>query len=159
MTTVSTSTWVDAPPHEVFEAFTDLENASNVIGDINRLERLTPGPTAHGTRFRETRTVLGREVTEEMTITDFQPDTDEPHYTVTCESCGTMFEMTFRFRRENGGTRVDITMTTTPQTFMARLLSPLGWLISGTLRKCVDRDAADLKRIIERESLAEPVRQ
>jgi hypothetical protein len=137
---------VGADPARTFEAFTDLRRADQRISGIRRLEVLTDGPIRKGTRFRETRIVFNREATEEMEVTDFQPGRS---YAVACQSCGMAWSSTFRFSPEAGGTRVELEMNTRPITILARLMSPLGALMAGSVRKCVEQDMNDLRRYLE----------
>ena len=39
-----------------------------------------------------------------------------------------------------------------PLTFMAKVMSPIGKLMTGIMRKCVDQDLEDLKRLAEQRA-------
>ena len=78
---IISSTFVGAPPHSVFGAFTDLENAAERIEDVVSLEKLTDGPMGVGTGFREARIMLRRAATEEPEVTAFE---SEKSYCVGC---------------------------------------------------------------------------
>ena len=79
---------VAAPPAEVFAVFADFEGAPQRTSGIDKLEVLTEGPIGPGTRFRETRTMFGRQTTEELEIVAFD---EGRSYSVRCESCGCEF--------------------------------------------------------------------
>ena len=146
MKPIQLSKHVAAPVPEVFEVYTDLSRAAARIEGIVSLELLTQGPVAKGTRFRETRAMFKKETTEEMEITEF----DAPSaYTVRGESCGTEFATSFRFTPDGDGTRVDMEVRARAMTFMAKLLSPLGSLMAGSMKKMMDKDLEDLKRAVE----------
>jgi uncharacterized protein YndB with AHSA1/START domain len=143
MATFTTTKQIDAPLASVFALFTDLEQAAGRIAAITRLEVLTPGPVGVGTRFRETRKMFGREHSEEMEITAF----DAGHsYEVTCQSCGAEYRTLFRFTPEGAGTRVDLEFQTRALSLFAKLMKPLGFLMMGTMKKCMDQDLEDLKK-------------
>ena len=89
---VKTITRFEAPLPAVFKVFSDLENAADRISGIKSIEMLTEGPMQVGTRWRETRTFMKRDATEEMEITAFEPD---KHYSVGAESCGCVYETHF----------------------------------------------------------------
>ncbi len=147
MASVSASTRIAAPVDSVFALFTDLENAPGRIKGIKRLEKLTPGPVGVGTRFRETRVFMGREATEEMEFTGFEPNRS---YTVGCQSCGCVYSSVFRFEPDgNEATRVTMDFEGRPVTLTAKLMAPLGWLMKGTLRKCLQQDLEDLRAAAE----------
>ena len=72
MSSVTIEIDVNASPGRTFEVFTDLANTGNIVRGIKKMEILTEGPVGTGTRFRETRVMMGKEATEEMEITEFQ---------------------------------------------------------------------------------------
>ena len=80
---ISMSELLEAPRSDVFKLFTDIENASDRISGIRKLEVLSEVRSGVGLRWRETRVMFGKEATEEMEITGF----DEPEsYVVEAES-------------------------------------------------------------------------
>jgi len=141
------TTSIAAPVDRVFALSTDVEGWPGRIKGITKVEKLTPGPVGAGTRFRETRVMFGKAATEEMEFTRFEPNAA---YTVGCESCGASYLSTFTFRPEGGGTRLTVEFDCRPRSFFARLLLwPLGLLMRGMLRKCIQRDLDDLKAAAE----------
>jgi carbon monoxide dehydrogenase subunit G len=146
MVSVNVSKYIEAPPAEVWEVFTDLEHAAENIRAIEKLELLTPGPVGKGTRFRETRIMFKKEATEEMEITGWEPGKS---YTVSAGSHGAQYTTVFRFVPEGRGTRVECEFGAVPVSFFAKLMSPLGKLMAGTMRKLMDRDFEDLKQLAE----------
>jgi carbon monoxide dehydrogenase subunit G len=138
---------IDAPVEEVFALFTDFAQAAGRIPAITKLELLTPGAIGVGTRFRETRMMFGREATEEMEITAFEPGRS---YEISCHSCGAMFHTTFRFDPEGTGTIVSATFTTRALSWFAWLMKPLSALMMPMMRKCVAKDIEDLKKVAEK---------
>lgn len=137
---------VAAPLERVFEAYTDLHGAPGRIQGIQRIEVLGDGTVGPGTRFRETRMMFGKEHTEELEIGSFDP----PHgYSVTGGSCGARIETVFRFAPAAGGTRVTMDLSWKAVTLFAKLMAPLGWLMSGSMKKLMQKDLDDLKRHLE----------
>lgn len=146
MANFSMSEHVTAPPEVVFDVAADLHSAAENIQGIESLEVLTDGPVGVGTRFRETRVMMGKSSTEEMEITAFDP----PHsYVVETESCGCHFRCEYRFVGDISGTNVRLTMETAPLTFFAKLMAPLSALMMGPMKKCIAADLADLKSVAE----------
>lgn len=114
---------VAAPRGRLWDLATDLEGAPAVLRQVDRVEVLTRGPFGVGTRWRETRTVLGRSETEEMTVTAVRPGTS---YTVEAESRGTRYRSVFRFTDLDGGaTEVTLRFGATPSGVATRVLSAL----------------------------------
>ena len=136
-----------APPRKTFEVCADFRNADQRIKNIKRIEVLTDGPIRKGTRFRETRVMFNRECTEEMELVEFQPDSS---YTLGCASCGAEWRHRFDFASDgNGGTVVNLEMSCRAVSLFAKLMSPLGALFAGSLKKCVQQDLDDLRKVIE----------
>jgi hypothetical protein len=82
-----------------------------------------------------------------MEFTAFEPG---KLYTVGCESCGCEFESTFRFEEDGSGTKVEMNMSTRPITFFAKIMSPLGALMMGSMKKAMDKDMEELKTVAEK---------
>ncbi|MFE5733067.1 SRPBCC family protein [Streptomyces sp. NPDC056528] len=106
---------VAASPGRVWETITDLPDLPRVLTGVRKVEVLTPGGFGVGTRWRETRRTLGREATEEMTVTACEPpdryvtvaDSHGTHYvselTLTPDGTGsTVLRMTFSARPAHG---------------------------------------------------------
>ena len=140
---------IAAPISRVFAVFTDFAGAADRISGIQSIEVLTDGPVGSGTRFRETRVMFGKEATEEMEITAFEPDTA---YTVEADSQGCRFVTTFDFESVDGGTDVTMVFTGHAQSFFAKLMTPLTWLLAGTTRKLIEADLDDLKTYCESQT-------
>lgn len=146
MKDVVVSKRINAPRERVFEVFTDLHNGAKNISGILKLDVLTAGPIGKGTRFRETRKMFGKEATETMEIVEFSPPSG---YTVTANSCGCAYKSTFTFTSAGEATDAEMRFSAKPQSFMAKLMSPLGALMVGTMRKCIEQDLNELKQVAE----------
>lgn len=146
MANVNFTKHIKANPDRTFEIFTDFESAERRIEGIKKLELLTDGPIGKGTRFRETRTMFGKETTEEMEITDFRPGRS---YTVGGESCGSVWSSTFKFAPNDDGTEVSMEMSFRPVSMFAKVMSPLSFLFIGTCKKMMEKDLEDLRKAAE----------
>ena len=135
------------PPDRVFAAATDVDGWPAFIDGIDAVERLTDGPVGEGTRFRETRTLFGKSTTEEMTFASFKPGSS---YELTGESCGCAFSTVCSLIPEGNGTRLQMVMTSSPQTFTARILGPImGLMTKGMMVKCLKGDLESMKKHLE----------
>lgn len=146
---VVVSTRVNAPPDRVFGVFTDFANAAENVRGIKRLDLLTPGPLGKGSRFRQTREIMGREDTEEMEVTDFRPGES---YSVTGESHGARFVGTFKVRPDGGDSKVEMRFTITPVSVFAKLMSFMGPAVIESFKKAMQQDLEDLKKVAESEN-------
>lgn len=149
MSKIEVSTQIDAPVERVFALFTDLGKAEENIDGIKKLELLTSGPIGKGTQFRETRVMLGKEATEEMEITEFEPNES---YRVEAESCGAKYITKYSFQPKGDTTVVRMSFEGKPLTFAAKLMSPAMLLMAKSVRQCLESDMACLKRIAESEN-------
>jgi uncharacterized membrane protein len=146
-TTVSVSTEIQAPLRRVFDLFTDVEHASHCVSCIKRIEMLTTDRFGVGTRWRETREILGREDSAVMAVTAFER---YRRYTVSHVKAGIRIETVFFFEAtDSGGTRVAIEFTLDGAGFPPGLLTPLGWVIAGKVRHVLNRDLTELRRCLE----------
>lgn len=138
---------IAASPERVFAVCTDFANAAKNVRGIDACEVLTEGPIGVGTRFRETRTMMGKKATETMEIVEF----DAPRsYTTLAESCGCQYRARFDFLPEASGTRLRMTFEGTPLTTGAKIMSfIMRPLMTGMVRKCVMQDMADVKAACE----------
>lgn len=65
---VNISRDTDAAPDRVWAVLTDIDAAPQILEHVTEVEKLTDGPYRVGTRWRETREVLGAGVTQEMEV-------------------------------------------------------------------------------------------
>ena len=137
---------IDAAPDRVFEVFTDLRRGADHVRNITAIEVLDDGPVGLNTRFRETRLMFGRPCTETMQITAWDPPRS---YAVSCDSCGARFETVFDFRPAAGGTEVSMRFSTTPLSFLARIMGIFTGMMLAACRKSLAADLADLKAVAE----------
>jgi carbon monoxide dehydrogenase subunit G len=143
---IDTSCHVAAPPERVFAIAIDIPRWPERISAIDRIELLTPGPVGVGTRFRETRTMHGREASEEMTFESIDPPRT---FVLVAESHGARYRAEHTFDPEGDGTRLTLTFESVPVTLAARLLTPLALIMRGPLRRQLAQDLSDLKRAAE----------
>jgi len=138
---------VRAPVQRVFAVATNLRDGARNIPSITALEVLTEGPVGLGTRFRETRKVFGREATEEMEITAFDPPRS---MSLGAESHGCRYRNDFRFDPRDGGTRIEMTFNAEPVSFGAKvigvLMRPMMKMLMAECGKDLDAIAATAER-------------
>jgi carbon monoxide dehydrogenase subunit G len=141
---------VEAPIEKTFAVYSDVTNAAGRIKGIRKIELLTPGPVGVGTKFRETRIMFGKEATETMEFSVYEPNR---RYDLTADSCGALYRTEFRFEPDGTGTRVTATFGVEARSFVAKLFKPLAWLMRGMMKKCLQQDMDDLKAAAEGEGV------
>ena len=137
---------IRAPQRVVWELLTDLHGAPGRISGIKSLEVLTHGPVGRGTRFRETRVMIGRKATKVLEVTQLAA----PHtFTVEGDACGVPVVSTYSLRESAGVTTLRFELRSEPRTLFAKLMSPLGALLQGSMKRRIQQDHADLRRAAE----------
>lgn len=142
---VRTGRHLAASPADVWAVLTDLDAAPSTLRDVTAVEVLTKGSYRVGTRWRETRRVLGKEETQEMWVVESEPG----RRTVIAAGTGSArYRTRFELTAAGDGTQVDV-------TFGARTLDPtrrqrLTWAIFGAVggwvtRKALARDLKDIE--------------
>jgi hypothetical protein len=144
---IAVECFVEAPPDAAFSTAIDISNWPRFISGVQSVELLTPGPLAAGTRFRETRSMFGRQASEVMTLAQVEPPR---RFLFTAFNHGTAYRAEHLFVPEAAGTRTTLIFEGRPATVLARLFAPLGWLFLGTLKRQLESDLTDLKLEAER---------
>lgn len=139
---------IRAPRADVWARSVDLDRWPECMSGIERIERLTEGPFGVGTRFKETRVMMGKEATEEFEVTEL---VEHDHYTMAAESCGTKYLSTFRFAEApGGGTDVTLEFEGTPMTMTAKVMGAvMAPMMKGMMRKAIAKDMADFRAACE----------
>ena len=140
---------IAAPPEVVYTVVTDIAHWQDFIRAIERLEILNSGPIAVGTKFRETRVMLGRSATEEMTVATLDPPR---RFDLTAENHRTRYRARHDIEPLPGGTRLHLTFEGTAVTLGAKLGMAIGFLFKGAVKKQLQSDFADIKAEAERRA-------
>ena len=101
---------IDASPVLVFRTLTDLRNAGRWMRALVRIKPMTNGPLRVGSRWRETRRMLGREVLEEIEVTEMEPPERLVLRMDGSRGTSKRGEFLFHYRLvpDDGGTRVEL---------------------------------------------------
>jgi Polyketide cyclase / dehydrase and lipid transport len=134
----------------IWAAITDIENASQIISGIKKVEVLEkPANGLVGLRWRETRLLFGKPATADKWITDAA---ENAFYKTRAEDGGFVFLTTMSISESSNGS---MTLTSShdsqPQTIVARLMSiPMRLFFKGVAKKAVLQDLNDIKSAVER---------
>lgn len=115
--TMSLTQHVNAPAEKVWAVISDIPGSAATLSGIESIQMLSEGPYGEGTRWKETRTMMGRAETVEMWVAQ----TDPPRSTtVKALQGGADYTTRFTLADRDGGT--DLTLT-----FGAALVNPTRW--------------------------------
>ncbi|MFB7278620.1 SRPBCC family protein [Streptomyces hydrogenans] len=148
-TTVVVERRVAASPGRVWESITDLPDMPRVLSGVQKVEVLTEGGFGVGTRWRETRRMLGKEATEEMTVTECEPP---DRYVTVADSHGMHYVSELSLRADGPDASVlRMTFSARPshgrrQNLVARLLARFG---AKAVSKALAKDLDDIARTVE----------
>lgn len=144
-----TSIRIKASQEKVWSIISDIENSKDNISAIESIEVLEP-PTEGllGLKWKETRTMFGKQATEIMWITD---TTENEFYQTRAESHGAIYISRLWLSPQDNDTLLTMSFQGTPQTFGAKFLSAvLGWMFKGATVKALNKDLEDIKVAAEK---------
>ena len=140
---------IAASAQRVWDVVTDLEGSVEVLSAVEHIERLDDlAEFGVGTRWRETRTMFGRQATEELRVTAADPPRG---YTVVADSGSTVYTSTLAVTPLEGQ-RCELEMSFAGESsgVVGRLLAAtLGRLFAGSTRKALQQDLDDLAQHAE----------
>jgi carbon monoxide dehydrogenase subunit G len=133
------------PVEEVFGFISDPSNMPLIMPDIVRSEKIGDGPTKVGTRVRETRKMMNKEVTAEVEISRFE----QPNkFGVISESMGISAEYVYTFTPVEKGTKVELEATIQARG-IGKLLVPI---FRSSMKKQDSEQLSNLKAYLEDNS-------
>jgi uncharacterized protein YndB with AHSA1/START domain len=150
MSELSVSRQVAVPPHRLWELITDLDRAPEVISAVTSIRRLDEGKGfGVGTRWEETRTILGRDTTEVLEVVEVDPGHS---YTVEAESMGEGFRSVITVEPSPLGSVITMSFNSEPTGTVSKVLAgTVGKLFEGGTKKALVRDLEDIAVIAETE--------
>ncbi len=146
---IELTTEIAAPPEIVYATVTDIARWPDFFRGIAQMELLTPGPIVVGTKFRETRTMFGRNASEAMTVAMLEPPRQ---FALTAENHGTRYRIIHQVASVTGGSRLRLTFEGTPVTLAAKLGAIIALLFKGAVTKKLSSDLNDVKSEAERRA-------
>lgn len=144
---MTVSRHVNAPPERVWAVLTDLESAAEIVGAIESVEVHTGTGFDFGTRWTETRTMMGRTASETMEVTAIDP---RRSYVVEADSGSAHYRSEFRIAPVSDGTTLTMTFEGHPSGLLGKVAAAtLGRLFAGPTRKALAADLDDIAQASE----------
>ena len=134
---------IQAPIEQVFHTIANIENFSQAVPEIKRIEFLTEQKTGKGCRFRETRVMHGKEATTELTITEFEENQSVRYLS---DAGGAVWDTVFHIEPKENDTLLVMTMEARPHQFAAKVLTPM---ILRMISRAVNQDMLAVKSFCE----------
>lgn len=117
---------IDAPVDFVFNTVAEIDNFSKAIPHIVDVEFLSDVKRGVGSRFRETRLMMGREATTVLEVTEY---VENERVRLVSDEGGTVWDSVFSVRPADGGTELTLVMDAAPYTFKSRVFVPIMKLV------------------------------
>ena len=133
----------------VWAAITDIENASEIISGIEKIEVLEKPPNGLvGLKWRETRMLFGEPAAVEKWITESAAN---EFYRTRAEDRGVVFLTGMRISESSGGITLTSSHDSRPQGIVAKFTSIPMFLFKGVVKKAILQDLNDIKSAVERK--------
>ncbi|AXJ08458.1 SRPBCC family protein [Arthrobacter sp. PM3] len=140
---------IKAPADSVWAVVSDIPGSAATLSGVESIQLLTEGPYAVGTRWKETRAMLGRSETVEMWVSQCEAPSNGRggSTTVKARQGGADYTSRFTLAGRDGGT--DLTLTfgaslTAPTRFSRIMLTVFGPLGLRVTRKALAKDLAEI---------------
>ncbi|MFE4197237.1 SRPBCC family protein [Paenarthrobacter sp. NPDC056912] len=135
---------INATPEKVWAVISDIPGSAGTLSGIDAIQMLSEGPYGEGTRWKETRTMMGRQETVEMWVSQ-----TDPHRSTTIKALqgGADYTSRFTLSERDGGT--DLTLTfgadiINPTAFSKITMALFGKIGMSMTRKALSKDLAEI---------------
>lgn len=135
---------VNASPEKVWAVISDIPGSAATLSGVESIQMVSEGPYGEGTRWKETRSMMGRRETVEMWVSQ----TDPPRSTtVKALQGGAEYTSRFTLAERDGGT--DLTLTFGAEVLKPTVLSRIMMALFGRIgmsitRKALAKDLAEI---------------
>jgi carbon monoxide dehydrogenase subunit G len=138
---------INATKQEVWKAITDIQNASQIIKGIERIEIINePANGIVGLKWRETRMYFGKPTAIDKWITDA---VENNFYKTKAELDGFIFLTTLTISESGNNLRLTSSHETKSQGVIAKIKSLPMIFFKGILKKAILQDLNDIKLAVE----------
>ena len=133
---------------DVWHAITDIEGSVERISAIESIDILEkPASGILGLKWKETRTMFGKEATEIMWITDAK---ENEYYQTRAESHGALYISRLEIEEAGEETKLTMGFEGEAQSLGAKIMSFLtGFMFKGATEKALKQDLIDIKAFVE----------
>ena len=140
---------IHASPDRVWAVISDIPGSAATLSSIDAVQMLSDGPYGEGTRWKETRTMMGRAETVEMWVDEADPPRST---TLKATQGGADYVTRFSLAERDGGT--DLTVTFGADVVNPTALSKIYMAVFGKIGMSITRKAL-AKDLVEIAAKAE----
>ncbi|OAE02847.1 SRPBCC family protein [Arthrobacter sp. OY3WO11] len=141
---LSLSQHIHASPEKVWSVITDIPGSATTLSGVESVQMLTDGPYGEGTRWKETRKMMGKSETVEMWVAQAEPQRST---TVKAVQGGTDYSTRFNLAPRDGGTDLSVTFggaVHKPTAATRIMMAIFGKVAMAATRKALRKDLADI---------------
>lgn len=139
--TTSLTQHVNASPDKVWAVISDIPGSAATLSGVDSIQMLSEGGYGEGTRWKETRTMMGRAETVEMWVSQSEPASPTHGGSTTVKALQGGADYTSRFTLAPGGGGTDVTLTFGAEVLKPTLLSKVTMALFGKIGMSVTRRA------------------
>lgn len=145
---ISVSIPIKGSKEDIWKVISDIEHSEKNISAIHKIEVLErPKDTMIGFKWRETRTMFGKEATEVMWVTDFKPNT---YYKTRAESHGMIYVSELSISEGENDNMLTMSFEGEATSSLGRFMSGIfGKMMKNSTKKALEVDLQDIKRTVE----------
>jgi hypothetical protein len=144
MRSITVTRRISAAIGAVFQAASDVREFAKAIPHIVNVEFLSESRTGAGTRFRETRTMNGKEQTTELEVTEF---VENERVRMVADSHGAIWDTVFTVKQTAEHVEMTMVMEARPYKLIPKIMY---LLFRGMIQKAVEKDMDAVKTYCER---------
>jgi carbon monoxide dehydrogenase subunit G len=140
---------INASPDKVWAVISDIPGSAATLSGVDSIQMLSEGEYGEGTRWKETRTMMGRAETVEMWVSQSEPASPTRGGSTTVKALQGGAGYTSRFTLAPGGGGTDVTLTFGAEVVKPTLLSKVMMALFGKIgmsvtRKALAKDLAEI---------------
>lgn len=146
--TITVTEEINAPREQVWRLITDIDSWMDTISGIDAIKVLNrPESGVVGLKWRETRVLFGKEAVETMWISAAEPNR---WYETTAENHGAIYKTRLSLDDSNEKTALTMDFSAKPTTVVSKIMSMVGFMFNGTIRKMLQKDLNDIREVAEK---------
>jgi carbon monoxide dehydrogenase subunit G len=135
---------VNASREKVWTVISDIPGSARTLSGVRAIQMLSEGPYGEGTRWKETRSMMGRQETVEMHVSQSDPPRST---TVRARQGGTDYTTRITLEERDGGTGLTLFFgaEVLKPTFLSKIMmAAFGKIGMSVTRKSLAKDLAEI---------------
>ena len=143
MSRTTVSRTIHAPIAKVFDTIAHIENYSQAVPHITKVEFLSETRRGVGTKFKETRLMGKREASSVLEVTEY---VENERVRMVSDQGGTIWDTVFTVQQSGDAVDLIMVMDARAYKLLAKFFNPL---LKGMIRKFIERDMDGVKALCE----------